>query len=286
MCIRDSFVEAGYLGYPGAGGTHPWQIEAAISERTVALFWPVLDSPGTVDLPACCEIAHRHGLPVIVDAAAALPPPENLRRFVAEGADLVGFSGGKAIMGPQASGILCGRRDLIESVLLQHQDMDVHPEAWSYRARYMDTGILPGPPHQGLGRGFKAGKEEIAGLVTALQRYVRRDHAADRARWERIVRAVADGLADLPHVRASVHAPATGVPRAHVDLAEASLGLTAFDAIRRLLDGEPRVAVGEGRARQGGLVINPMALRDEDVPALVAQLQGVLYAQTLGKIPR
>lgn len=269
------FVEAGYLGYPGAGGTHPWQVEAAITERTVALFWPVMESPGTVGLGACCEIAHRHGLPVIVDAAAALPPPENLRRFGAEGADLISFSGGKAIMGPQASGILCGRRDLIESVLLQHQDMDVHPESWSYRARYLDPGILPGPPHQGLGRGFKAGKEEIAGLVTALQRYVRRDHAADRARWERIVRTVVDGLAGLPHVRASLHAPATGVPRAHVDLDEAALGLTAFDAIRRLLDGEPRVAAGEGRARQGGLVINPMALRDEDVPALIARLRSL-----------
>src|SRR4051812_40334820 len=83
------FVEAGYLGYPGAGGTHPWQLEAAITERTAAFYWATIDGPGVVSLEETCRIAHDHGLPVVVDAAAALPPPENLRRFIAAGADLV-----------------------------------------------------------------------------------------------------------------------------------------------------------------------------------------------------
>src|SRR3989440_3920660 len=144
------FVEVGYLGYPGAGGTHPWQIEAAITERTAALYWATIDARGVVPLDEMCRIAHHHGLPVIVDAAAALPPAENLRRFVAAGADLVTFSGGKAIGGPQASGILCGRRDLIESVALQQQDMDVHPGTWTLRHRYLESGRLPGPPHHGI----------------------------------------------------------------------------------------------------------------------------------------
>ena len=62
------FVEVGYLGYPGAGGTMPWQIESAISERTAAIACPILDTPGCLPLPVVAAIAHRHGLPVIVDA--------------------------------------------------------------------------------------------------------------------------------------------------------------------------------------------------------------------------
>jgi L-seryl-tRNA(Ser) seleniumtransferase len=271
------FVEAGYLGYPGAGGTHPWQLEAAITERTAAFFWATIDGPGVVPLEETCRIAHAHGLPVIVDAAAALPPPENLRRFIAAGADLVSFSGGKAIMGPQATGILCGRAGLIESVLLQQQDMDVHPENWSYRARYLETSRLPGPPHQGLGRGFKVGKEEIAGLVAALRLYVRRDHGAERARWEARIAAVLRGVEGLPHVRGVyVCSDAHPIPRAHLVLDEAALGLTAFEAIGALLAGSPRVAVAEGRARDGALVVDPIAVRDDDVAALVDRLRAVL----------
>jgi D-glucosaminate-6-phosphate ammonia-lyase len=216
-------------------------------------------------------------LPVIVDAAAALPPAENLRRLIAAGADLVSFSGGKALRGPQASGILCGRRDLIASVLLQHQDMDVHPEAWSFRSRFLDSGLLPGPPHQGLGRGFKVGKEEIAGLVAALRSYVKRDHAADRAHWARLLQTIVDGLAGLPHVRAALVGPATrAVPAVQIDLDEEALGRTAFDIIAQLLDGTPRVAVNEGRARAGGLLINALALAEADIAPLVGRLRAVL----------
>ncbi|HEX5415438.1 MAG TPA: aminotransferase class V-fold PLP-dependent enzyme [Chloroflexota bacterium] len=271
------FVEVGYLGYPGAGGTHPWQIEAAISERTVALYWACIDAKGVVSLEDLCRIAHRHKLPVIVDASAALPPAENLRRFIHAGADLVCFSGGKAIRGPQASGILCGRRDLIESVLLQHQDMDVHPETWSYRSRYLETGILPGPPHQGLGRGFKVGKEEIVGLVTALRLYVARDHEAERARWERQVWSVLEGIGGLAGVKGNyLCSPQRPVPTARLELDEATLGLTALDVIGCLLRGNPPVAVNEGAAREGALVINPMSLKEGDISPLVKRLREVL----------
>lgn len=270
-------IEVGYLGYPGAGGTHAWQLEAAITERTVAFHWAVLDDPSVVSLDETCRIAHKHGLPVIVDAAAALPPPEHLRRFIAAGADLVSYSGGKALLGPQASGILCGQRLLIESVLLQQQDMDVYPESWSYRQRYLETNILSGPPHQGLGRGFKVGKEEIAGLITALQLYLRRDHTADRVRWQHMVEAVLAGVAGLIGVRGTSVCPERHpVPQAHLALDEGVLGRTAFDIIGVLLAGTPRIAVGEGRAREGILVLDPSALRDEDMPRLVERLRTVL----------
>lgn len=270
-------VEVGYLGFPGAGGTHPWQIEAAINDTTAAIAYPIIEAQGTVPLPEVVKLAHRHGIPVIVDAAAALPPPQNLRRFIAEGADLVVFSGGKAVRGPQASGILCGRRDLIESVALQHQDMDVHPQTWTYRQRYLDTGLLPGPPHHGLGRAMKVGKEEIVGLITALKLYVQRDHQADQENWRCTVGRIISGLEGLPHVQVmEVVPPQRPVPQAHVLLDEKGLGLTAYEVINRLLEGDPIVCVGEGYAREGKLVINPLSLQDGDEQVIVARLRALL----------
>src|SRR5829696_9602909 len=155
-----------------------------------------------VDLPTAVTACRTVGIPLIVDAAAQLPPKENLRRFIAMGADLVAFSGGKALGGPQASGILAGRAPLIRSVALQHQDMDVHPGTWTWR-HLIAEGHLPGPPLQGLGRACKVGREEIVGLLTALRLYLQRDHAVDQARWRRLAQRMAGGLAGLPGVTVS-----------------------------------------------------------------------------------
>ena len=138
-------------------------------------------------------VAHAAGVPVIVDAAAELPPQANLNRFIAEGADLVVFSGGKAIGGPQASGILCGRRDLIMAAALQHLDMDVMAEFWAPPARLIDRDRLDGLPRQGIGRPCKAGKEEIVGLLTALELFIAEGDAARHGRWLADARIIADG---------------------------------------------------------------------------------------------
>src|SRR5437763_3262328 len=148
------------IGY--GHGTIPYQLEAAISERTALVCY--LASPwaskGALPLAQVCEIAHKHGVPVLVDAAAMLPPMENLTRFIAEGADLVTFSGGKGLRGPQSSGILAGRADLIRAAMAN------------------------GSPNHSVGRAAKAAKEDIVGLIVALERYLTLDHAADMARWQ------------------------------------------------------------------------------------------------------
>ncbi|MBA2454643.1 MAG: aminotransferase class V-fold PLP-dependent enzyme [Chloroflexia bacterium] len=265
-------VEVGYVGYPGQGCTWPWQIETEINERTVAIFYSIGNSPGAVSLPEVVEVAHRHNLPVIVDAAAALPPVGNLRRFINEEADLVCFSGGKAIAGPQASGILAGRADLIASVALQHQDMDVMPATWTWRDRYLKDGALPGPPHHGLGRPLKVGKEEIVGLMVALEQYVNRDHAADQRRWEDMLQEIASALQDVPGISIDLRGrkTASSVPIAVVAFDEAVIEQPVEAVINALIEGDPAVAVSQAHVHDRAIGINPMVLQPGE-PAIVAQ---------------
>src|ERR687898_201735 len=266
-------LEVGYLGYPGAGGTQPWQIAAAIGERTAAVACPILDTPGTVPLPAVCQIAHERGVPVIVDAAAELPPRANLRRFIAEGADLVVFSGGKAIGGPQASGILAGRADLIASVALQHQDMDVRPETWSWRP-LLASGLLAGVPHQGFGRSMKVGREEIVGLITALRRFAAGSDEDDLERWQRCLDPIERALEGLPGIRVSRHvAQHKPVPSLRIDLDGDRVATRAYDLVNRLLDGEPLIAIDQSYAEHGRLSINPQGLTAEEATAVARRLR-------------
>ena len=153
-------------------------------------------------LASLAAIAHGHDVPVIVDAANQVPPMGNLRGFIAAGADLVAMSGGKAFRGPQSTGFLLGRRDLVTAALLQMLDMDVAPASWTPPAGLLKE-RLTGVPRHGFGRGFKVGKEEICGVVAAVEWYLSLDHAAIAEQRERQVAAILDALAGLPGVRAT-----------------------------------------------------------------------------------
>lgn len=253
----------------GAGirGLEPWEIEAAISAQTAGMVF-VATAQTMDDLPGVRAVLHAHGLPLIVDAAAQLPPRSNLQHFIRAGADLVVFSGGKALGGPQASGILAGRRDLIGSALVQMMDMDVSPQTWS-PSSLIDRQALQGVPHHGIGRGFKVGKEEIAGLVCALGLFTTRDENAHaqqlRTRLQTMAKALTgtQGLA-VRLIDAGPHAP---IPTLELDL-----GSRALAVITRLQAGDPPVHVGERLASAGILGINPQTLRPEDDAVLVRSL--------------
>ena len=280
-----TFVEAGYLGYPGAGGTMPWQLEAAITDRTAAVACPIFDTPGTLSLPEVAEIAHAHGVPVIVDAAAELPPRANLRRFIADGADLVAFSGGKAIGGPQSSGILAGRADLIASVALQHQDMDVRGETWNRRS-LIGSGAIGGVPHQGLGRSLKVGREEIVGLITALERYVAGSDDEDARVWAGRLNIVAAALGEVEGVVATRRCPPDRpIPVLVLTLDEDLLGVTAYDVVTDLLDGSPPVAVTEARAEHRELSVNAMGLTDDEAEIVGRRLRESLTSKGTHRHP-
>jgi L-seryl-tRNA(Ser) seleniumtransferase len=247
----------------GVRDTEIWELEAAITDRTAAIAYMATPG-GQPPLAHVTALARRHRLPVLVDAAAQLPPAENLRRFIADGADLVVFSGGKAIRGPQGTGILCGRRELIASAALQQLDMDVRPETWAPPAGLVRRDSLRGVPHHGIGRGFKVSKEEIVGLLVALDRFASLDHAAERARQMRLLAAIEERIAGIPHLRPRLLSAAeTGRdPLLEIRVDEAGLGRSAFEVGLALQQADPPVHLGERRASEGVLIVNPVGLRE------------------------
>ncbi len=267
--VRAAGVRIVEVGLPdrfaGAGvrDAEPWEIEDAIGERTAAILY-VAHADARPTLAEVIEVAHRHGVPVLVDAAGQLPPASNLRRFIEVGADLVAFSGGKAIGGPQGSGILCGRRDLVMSAILQNLDLDVEWEHWAPPATLIDKAALKGIPPHGIGRSSKVGKETIVGLLVALDRFVSTSEETRRAIY---AARLAQLSAQLEGVRCSVREGL--VPKLVVQPAARS----ATEACRLLQNATPSVVVDPSELHLGALLINPTCLSDGDLSVLAEKLR-------------
>ena len=168
-----------------------WEYESAFGPKTAGVLY-VYDVNAAPPLSELVKKAHARNLPVLVDAAGELPPRANLQAIVATGADLVVFSGGKAIRGPQSTGILCGRRDLIGAALLQMLDMDDHFDLWEPPPNLIDKAKLPGIPRHGIGRALKVSKEQIAALLTALKLFTSGAYDRELAEMERLLKRIAD----------------------------------------------------------------------------------------------
>ncbi len=266
--------------FSGAGvrDTQAWEYEAAISDRTAAILY-VAQEHAEPPLAQIIALAHRRRLPVIVDAAAQLPPAGNLKRFIAEGADLVAFSGGKALGGPQASGILAGRRDLIQSAALQQLDHDTYFDQWNPPASLFDKSMLVGLPASGIGRAAKCGKEEILGLLTALRIFIEQDHEVIHRQWLTSCREIAIGLEGIPGTMTNlIERNGKGIPEVHVKVDQAKLGFTAGELIKRLQDGEPSVHANHARARDGLVVFGPTCLKPGDAAIVVERVCAELDA--------
>lgn len=283
--VRSVGIELVEIGiadrYSGAGvrDAEPWEYAAAIDADTAAVVY-VAYAHTQPDLPSVVEVAHAAGVPVIVDAAGQLPPAANLKRFVSEGADLVAFSGGKAIAGPQASGILAGRRHLIEAAALQHLDLDILWDQWNPPTSLIDKAHLPGAPHHGIGRPCKVGKEEIVGLLTALERFVAEGDEARRARWMAHMQALAAAVGDIDGAVVEVRddPKRAAIPSVHVQLDEAVCGMGALDVVRALQDGEPSVHASPSYVREGIVAFGPMCLKQGEAEVVGRRLREVLGA--------
>lgn len=257
------------------------EIAAAINDQTAAILhlpW----QERKLALADVVQLAHQHGLPVVVDAAGRCDEPANLTQFVATGADLVCFSGGKYIRGPQASGFVCGRRTLISAIAWQHLDMDFTPEVWTAPRELLDPQALAFVPRQGIGRGYKAGKEEIVGLVTALQLYFQRDHAAEKAACWAKLQTLCEELQETPHITAELITPDAdrgGFPLARIRIDEQALGMTGYDFIWALKSGQPSIHPGERELAQGAVIIHPFGLQTGEELATAQRVKEIVHAR-------
>lgn len=259
--------------FSGAGvrDTEAWEIADAITEKTAAIVY-VAQGHARPALSEVCKVAHEKGVPVIVDAAGQLPPASNLRRFVAEGADVVCYSGGKAIGGPQGAGLLCGRKDLIASVALQHLDLDVHYDLWHPPKGLIDKHAMPGAPQHGIGRPCKVGKEQIVGAMVALQKFVAEGDDVRHQRWVKLIDNLAEAVGDLKLAKVEKDKD-RAVPMLRVILNDASTGI---DVVNALMAGNPSVHVNTSGVYEGVVAVNPICLSEGQVPQLAKRLQELL----------
>lgn len=268
-------VEVGYhepIAGAGVRRVEAWEYAAACNPQTAGVFY-VHHAGSQPPLRDVVEVAHEHGLPVLVDAAGELPPRSNLRDILATGADLVCFSGGKAIRGPQATGLLCGRRDLIGAAVIQMLDMDDYFELWDPPSELIDKTKFRGLPRHGIGRALKVSKEQIMALLTALKLFSSGAYEAELAQKFRWLEEIAVAL-EACAVRCCLVEPADAesLPSLEITVDERTLGRTAFDVCRRLRQGTPPVYVGHWGLPQGLLIINPLHLNDERTAILSRRL--------------
>jgi L-seryl-tRNA(Ser) seleniumtransferase len=233
------------IGIPYA--TQAWELERAITERTAAVAWHDTPNVGTGALPfeTVVEIAHSRGVPVIVDAASTLPPVDHLRRWIRWGADLVIYSGGKGIRGPQDSGLLAGRKDLIEAARLQ------------------------GTPFAAVGRGMKISKEAMVGLWVALELFLEADHEADFQAHKAQIDTIAAGLAGRADCRFEINANPRDWPAPIMRLWAVDNAWSPQTVQRALLAGTPRIQLV---AEFGGLLIHTHCLQPGEEEIVIRRL--------------
>ena len=228
-------------------------VERAIGPRTAMMFFlNKNDETGAIRRAEWIEIGKKHNVPLFNDAAADVPPASRLSEYVKEGFDLVAFSGGKGLLGPQCSGLLLGRKDLIEAA---------------------QPAISPAG---GIGRGMKVGKEEIIGLLTAVERYMKTDHDAEARLLEGRVLEMIRVLSPVKGIQAEVTVPkiANHVPHLAVRWDEPEKKLTTEQVVQQLREGDPPIYVlGTG---PGQLMVSVWMMRGSEHRTVARRLREIL----------
>lgn len=231
----------------------PDEMEKAFSDQTVmALFFNAAEKH-SIPHEQFLAIAKKHRIPTFLDAAADVPPVENLFKYQKMGFDLVTFSGGKMIRGPQSAGLLFGRKDLIEAAKLNHS------------------------PHEApIGRPMKVNKEEMFGMYAALKAYIERDHEKEWNEWLATTKHIAGILAAVPTIKTETvvdPGPANAFPSLAVDWDQQKVKITPKDVLKALKEGNPSIVAGGHNNR---LLIGVVLLRPDQVDIVARRVKQIL----------
>lgn len=230
----------------------PRELHQAVNQRTVMMLYYNAASEHSVSREDFVRIGKHHNVPTFNDAAADVPPVENLFRYIEMGFDLVAFSGGKAIRGPQSTGLLFGRRDLIEAAKLNHN-----------------------PNGDTIGRGMKVNKEEILAMMVALESYLQRDHEEDWKRWEEWIERIAGSVRNVPSVDLEEYVPpvANHVPHLRIRWDESRVKITPGEAREKLRNAHPSIEASGG---SDSLDVSVFMMQPEEVRIVGRRVREVL----------
>ena len=226
------------------------ELEAALNDRTAMLFvFGDAEERGQITTKEMAAIGHEHGVPTFVDAAAERPDVPNW--YLEQGADAVAYSGGKCLRGPQASGLVLGRKDLLQAAFLN------------------------GAPHHALARPMKAGKEEIMGLLAAVEQWIKRNHKAEWKEWERRLGVITDAVKDFDSVTTTIRQRGRSnvAPVLEINWDVETVGISGTAVASQLSAGEPRI---ELNGNANGISIMPYMMEEGEDKIVAARLGEVL----------
>jgi uncharacterized pyridoxal phosphate-dependent enzyme len=232
------------------------EFSAAVNDRTaMALFFNDAEPKGQISGEQFVALGKKHKVPTFNDCSADVPPVGNLTKYVKMGYDLVTFSGGNGMCGPQSAGILAGRKDLIEAARLNTS------------------------PYSSIARGQKVNKEEILGMYVALETYMKRDHEADWKEWEKRVKIITDSVSGMPSLTHEVKIPpiANHVPHLYIRWDESKIKINPRDVLKQMRAGEPSIECTPSTNRTE-LVMTVWMLQPGEAQIVAKRLRQVLKA--------
>jgi L-seryl-tRNA(Ser) seleniumtransferase len=230
----------------------PEELEQAVNEKTaLMLFYNNNNKEGRIQDEQFVQLGKKHGVPTFNDAAADVPPVDNLWKYTKMGFDLVTFSGGKGIRGPQSAGLLLGSKSLIEAARLN------------------------APPNGNtVGRGMKVNKEEMLAMLVALELFLEKDHERERREFDKRAEAIRSGAAAVPGVKAEIFVPEVANHVPHVRISwEGADEAAAAAAVKAMKDGEPSIGI---RNEANALVIGVWMMRPGEEKVVARRLRQVL----------
>ena len=233
------------------------ELEEAVNENTVMmLFLNKANPEGEIQDEEFVELGQKHDVPTFNDCAADVPPVEHLWEYNEMGFDLVTFSGGKGLRGPQSAGLLFGREDLIEAAKLQH-------------VPFGDT----------IGRGMKVNKEEVLAMLVALERYVNLDHEAQWERWKSQIESIQSAADTVPGVETEYYVPdiANHVPSLRISWDQDQVQITPAEVQQRLREGHPSIEVNGGSE---DISLTTWMMRPEEVRFVGERIHQLLEGAT------